>query len=276
MGTTKKYWKGLEDLNNDPSFIKSAQSEFAEEIPMDKFLANESLEETSTPRRDFLKFLGFSVTAASLAACQTPVSRVIPYVIKPEEITVGVSNWYASAYYDGRDFCNVLVKTREGRPIKIEGNKLSSITKGGTNSRVQASVLSLYDTERASGPKEKGSPTTWQEADKKIGTQLDAIATSGGAIALLTSSIISPSTKQIIADFITKYKNVKHISYDAISYSGISKANEQSFGKAIVPVYNFENANVIVSFACDFLTNWVSPIENFSPICCKAKSEQFE
>lgn len=261
MGTTKKYWKGLEDLNNDPAFIKSAQSEFAEEIPMDKFLSNESLDETSTPRRDFLKFLGFSVTAASLAACQTPVSRVIPYVIKPEEITVGVSNWYATAYYDGRDFCNVLVKTREGRPIKIEGNKLSSLTKGGTNSRVQASVLSLYDNERATGPKEKGAPTTWEDADKKIGAQLDKIAAEGGNIALLSSSIISPSTKQIIADFTTKYKNVKHVTYDAISYSGISKANEQSFGKAGVPVYNFENAQVIVSFACDFLTNWVSPIE---------------
>lgn len=261
MGTTKKYWKGLEDLNNDPAFIKSAQSEFAEEIPMDKFLANESLEETSTPRRDFLKFLGFSVTAASLAACQTPVSRVIPYVIKPEEITVGVSNWYATAYYDGRDFCNILVKTREGRPIKIEGNKLSSLTKGGTNSRVQASVLSLYDNERATGPKEKGAPTTWEDADKKIGTQLDAIANAGGNITLLTSSIISPSTNQVIAEFSAKYKNVKHVSYDAISYSGIIKANEQSFGKAVVPVYNFENANVIVSFSCDFLTNWVSPIE---------------
>ncbi|MBL0046986.1 MAG: TAT-variant-translocated molybdopterin oxidoreductase [Bacteroidetes bacterium] len=271
MGTTKKYWKGLEDLNNDPAFIKSAQSEFAEEIPMDKFLANDSLEETSTPRRDFLKFLGFSVTAASLAACQTPVSRVIPYVIKPEEITVGVSNWYATAYYDGRDFCNVLVKTREGRPIKIEGNRFSSITKGGTNSRVQASVLSLYDNERATGPKEKGSPTTWEEADKKIAAQLDKIAAEGGNISLLTSSIISPSTTQIIADFTTKYKNVKHVSYDAISYSGIIKANEQSFGKAVVPVYNFENANVIVSFACDFLTNWVSPIEISRQYAAKRK-----
>lgn len=261
MGTTKKYWKGLEDLNNDPAFIKSAQSEFAEEIPMEQFLSNDSLEETSTPRRDFLKFLGFSVTAASLAACQTPVSRVIPYVIKPEEITVGVSNWYATAFYDGHDFCNVLVKTREGRPIKIEGNKLSSITQGGTNSRVQASVLSLYDNERANGPKEKGAPTTWEDADKKIIAQLDSIAAAGGAIALLSSSIISPSTQQIITDFTAKYKNVKHVTYDAVSYSGIIEANKQSFAKAVVPVYNFENAKVIVSFACDFLTNWVSPIE---------------
>ena len=261
MGTTKKYWKGLEDLNNEPSFIKASQNEFAEEIPLDKFLSNDALEETSTPRRDFLKFLGFSVTAASLAACQAPVNRVIPYVIKPEEITVGISNWYATAYYDGRDFCNILVKTREGRPIKIEGNKLSSITKGGTNARVQASVLSLYDNERVTGPKEKGSTVQWEEADKKIMTQLESITNTGGNITLLSSSIISPSTNQVIAEFTAKYKNVKHVSYDAISYSGIIKANEQNFGKAVVPTYNFENANVIVSFGADFLTNWVSPIQ---------------
>ena len=261
MSTTKKYWKGLEDLNNDPAFVKSVQSEFAEEIPMDKFLGNNSLEETSTPRRDFLKFLGFSVTAASLAACQTPVSRVIPYVIKPEEITVGVSNWYASTFYDGRDFCNVLVKTREGRPIKIEGNKFSSLTKGGTNSRVQASVLSLYDNERAVGPKEKGNPTTWEAADAKIMDQLQKISDAGGNITLLTSSVISPSTEQIIADFTSKYKNVKHVSYDTISYAGMIKANNESFGKAVVPVYNFEKATIIAGFACDFLTNWLSPIE---------------
>ena len=119
--------------------------EFAQEIPLEAFLGNnDSLSNSKTPRRDFLKFLGFSVTAASLAACETPVRKTVPYLIKPEEITIGVSNWYASTIDDGADFCNVLVKTREGRPIKIEGNKLSTFTNGGTNARVQASVLYDY------------------------------------------------------------------------------------------------------------------------------------
>src|SRR6185369_4872621 len=158
------------------SFIKGAQNEFAEEIPMDSFLSNPSLENTSTPRRDFLKFLGFSVTAASLAACEAPVTRVIPYVVKPEEVIPGVANWYATTFDDGQDFCSVLVKQREGRPIKIEGNKLSSITKGATNARVQASVLSLYDNARLANPLAKGQATSWDAIDKEISSQLEKIA----------------------------------------------------------------------------------------------------
>jgi molybdopterin-containing oxidoreductase family iron-sulfur binding subunit len=132
MENNKKYWKGVEELNNDPEFTRLKNNEFAEPLPLDKVLSDDLLGAT-TPRRDFLKFLGFGVAAASLAACEAPVKKTIPYLIKPEEITPGVANWYASTYADGRDFCSIVVKTREGRPIKIEGNTLSSITKGGTN-----------------------------------------------------------------------------------------------------------------------------------------------
>ena len=261
MSTTKKYWKGLEELKNSPEFVSSAQNEFAENVPVEKFLGDGSLEDTSTSRRDFLKFVGFSVTAASLAACETPVTKAIPYVVKPEEITPGVSNWYASTYYDGNDYCSILVKTREGRPIKIEGNKLSPITKGGTNARVQASVLSLYDKTRLTGPLAKNAPSTWASVDKEIGAKLNDIVAKGGNIRILSSTIISPSTKKAIGEFTAKYPNTKHVSYDAVSYSGIIKANQNSFGKAVIPSYNFDKANVIVSIGADFLSSWLSPIE---------------
>jgi len=260
MGT-KKYWKGLEDLNNDPSFIKSAQNEFAEEIPLDKFLGESSLENTSTPRRDFLKFLGFSVTAASLAACETPVRKVIPYVVKPEEVTPGLANWYASSFADGSEYCSIVVKSREGRPIKIEGNKLCPVTKGGTSARVQASVLSLYDSARLNGPTFKGEPTTWSKADADIKKRLEEISAAGGNIRILTSSVISPSTKQVFADFSAKYPNTKQVTYDAVSYAGILQANKAKFGKAVAPTYNFDKAKIIVSFGADFLATWLSPIE---------------
>ena len=119
MTKNKKYWKGLEELNNDPEFVALREKEFPDQIPVDKFLGDGLLEATSTNRRDFLKFLGFSVGAATLAACEAPVNKVIPYVIKPEEVTPGVANWYASTYSDGSDYCSILVKTREGRPIHI-------------------------------------------------------------------------------------------------------------------------------------------------------------
>jgi MoCo/4Fe-4S cofactor protein with predicted Tat translocation signal len=259
---TKKYWKGLEELNNNPEFIKHSQNEFAEQVPVDEFLSDDSLNENNgTNRRDFLKFLGFSVTAASLAACETPVNKAIPYVVKPEEITPGVANWYASTYYDGNDYASVIVKTREGRPIKIEGNDLSKVTKGGTNARVQASVLSLYDSSRLAGPTANNATATWEQVDKDIIAKLETAAAEGKAIRILSSSIISPSTNAVIAEFIAKYPTAKQVTYDAVSYSGIANANAHTFGKSFIPSYNFDKADVIVSIAADFLANWLSPIE---------------
>ena len=260
---TKKYWKGLEELNSSPEFVQNAQSEFAEQIPVEKFLGDSNLTENNgTNRRDFLKFLGFSVTAASLAACETPVNKAIPYVVKPEEITPGVANWYASTFYDGYDYASIIVKTREGRPIKIEGNELSKVTMGGTSARVQASILSLYDSSRLTGPVSKSgeswNPATWSNIDKEIGGKL---ATAKGSIYILSSTIISPSTKAVIADFAAKYPNTKHVTYDAVSYSGMAKANAQTFGQEVIPSYHFNHAEVIVSIGADFLANWLSPIE---------------
>lgn len=257
MGTTKKYWTGFDELK-DPDFVNSkAQNEFAEDLPVDKFLGDEKLESSSTTRRDFLKFLGFSVGAASLAACETPVHKAVPYVVKPEEITPGIANWYASTYFDGRDYCSIVVKTREGRPIKIEGNTMSPITQGGTNSRVQASVLSLYDSKRINGPYAKKAPSTWASVDKAIGTELGKVAASGKTIGILTSTIISPSTQAVIADFKAKYPTAKHVTYDPISHSAIRKSHG-----GIIPSYSFDKANVIVAIGCDFLVNWLSPIEH--------------
>ncbi len=260
MENNKKYWKGIEELNNDPEFTRLKNNEFAESLPLDQVLSDEHLNAT-TPRRDFLKFLGFGVAAASLVACEAPVKKTIPYLIKPEEITPGVANWYASTYADGRDFCSIVVKTREGRPIKIEGNTLSSITKGGTNARVQAAVLSLYDSARLKGPLADKNAVSWSDADGKIMSKLSAIAGKKGTIRILTSSIISPSTKSVIADFITKYPTTKQVTYDAISASGIISANKQSFGLAVVPTYRFDNAMLVVGFGADFLSGWLSPIE---------------
>jgi MoCo/4Fe-4S cofactor protein with predicted Tat translocation signal len=259
---TKKYWKGLEELNNSPEFVQKVNSEFAEQLPVEEFLNDSNLAvDNGTNRRDFLKFLGFSVAAASLAACEAPVNKAIPYVVKPEEITPGVANWYASTYFDGRDYASVLVKTREGRPIKIAGNSLSKVSNGATNARIQASVLSLYDSSRLTGPVANGNPATWSNVDKEIGEKLAAISAKGGAIRLLSSTIISPSTKAAIDEFIAKYPTTKHVTYDAISYAAITNANAQTFGQGVIPTYNFENAHVIVSVGADFLGNWV---ENYS------------
>lgn len=258
----KKYWKGVEELRNDAEFVRLKNSEFAEYLPIEAVGGKSSSEGSGHNRRDFLKFLGFSVAAATLASCEAPVKKTIPYLIKPEEITPGVANWYASTYFDGQDYCSVLVKTREGRPIKLEGNPSSSLTKGGTNARVQASVLGLYDSNRLRGPKLNKVNSTWDNVDKDIAEKLAVIKEKGGKIRILTSTIISPSLKASIAEFIAKYPTAKQVVYDACSHNAISLANNESFGKAVIPSYNFDKANIIVSFGADFLVNWLSPIES--------------
>jgi MoCo/4Fe-4S cofactor protein with predicted Tat translocation signal len=257
----KTYWKGVEELQNDAKFVQLKNNEFAEHLPLDEIVQEKADDVTVTPRRDFLKFLGFSVAAASLAACEAPVRKTIPYLIRPEQVTPGASNWYASSYHDGYDYCSILVKTREGRPIKVEGNTSSSVTKGGTNARIQASVLSLYDNARLKNPMAGGAPVSWDNLDKEIAMKLQTVVAAGGGIRILSSTIISPSTLKAIEEFGKKYPNTKHIMYDAVSCSAMKAANKESFGADEIPSYNFDKANVIVAFDCDFLINWISPIE---------------
>jgi MoCo/4Fe-4S cofactor protein with predicted Tat translocation signal len=251
----KVFWKGIEELNNEPEFVKNALNEFPESP-----LKGGASADSAPDRRDFLKLVGFSVAAATLAACEAPVKKAIPYLNKPEEIEPGIANWYASTYVDGGDYCSVLVKTREGRPIKIEGNKLSSVTLGGTSARAQASVLSLYDVARLDAPRIGGKVATWEQVDAQVTAGLTSAANAGAGIRIVSNTILSPSTKKVIADFAAKYPTAQHVSYDPISASGLTKANEQSFGQAVIPSYDFSKANVIVSFGADFLGTWISPI----------------
>jgi molybdopterin-containing oxidoreductase family iron-sulfur binding subunit len=189
-----------------------------------------------------------------------PVKKSIPYLNKPDTITPGVANYYATTYVMDGDAIPVVAKVRDGRPIKIEGNDLSSITKGGTSARVQASVLGLYDTARLRFPLANGKEVSTLDAfDKMVG---DAMAGIGGkSVVLLTSTITSVTTKNVIAGFLAKYPGSRHVQYDALSSSGILNANATSFGKRAIPSYQFDKAKTIVSLGADFLGTWLSPVE---------------
>ncbi len=255
MASNKKYWRGVEELNEDSSIVKALQqNEFTEEIPTDEFLGDkDTLEDSSTSRRDFLKWVGFSTAAASLAACEGPVIKSIPYVVQPDQIVPGVANYYASTIADGFDFANVLVKTREGRPIKIERNTLAK-TGTSVNARVQASVLSLYDVNRVMGPMISGESATWSDLDETVSAKLNELA--GQDVVLLTQTFASPSTAKLIADFQEKYPNVRHVVYDSISSSEALDAFQDRFGYRALPDYDFSKAEVIVSVGADFLGDW--------------------
>ena len=257
MSSNKKYWKSVEELNENSSIVEALKNnEFVEEIPTDEFLGDAaSLSSSSTTRRDFLKYIGFSTAAATLAACEGPVHKSIPYVVQPEEIVPGIANFYATTMFDGFDFANLLVKTREGRPIKIENNTMAGAN-FRANARVHASVLSMYDNTRLKAPKIDGKDAAWSDVTAKITASLADAKAKGGQVVLLTNTLASPSTEKLIADFITKNPNAKHVIYDAVSESAALDAVEAVYGERVLVDYDFSKAEVIVSVGADFLGDW--------------------
>ena len=257
MASNKIYWKSEAELSPNNSIVeKLRQNEFPEEIPVDQFLGDkEQLASSQTSRRDFLKYVGFSTAAASLAACEGPVHKSIPYVMQPEQIVPGVANYYATSIADGYDFANILVKTREGRPIKIERNREAGKF-GATNARVQAAVLSLYDSTRLQGPRGVDGDVEWDTINAVVKAQIAGIQNSGKKAVLLTQTYASPSTSRLLADFAVTFPGVEHVTYDPISEEAALSAFAAKYGERALADYDFSNADVIVSFGADFLGDW--------------------
>ncbi|NCG29195.1 MAG: TAT-variant-translocated molybdopterin oxidoreductase [Bacteroidetes bacterium] len=274
MSNKKVYWKGTEELIQEPTFVKNSQKEFSEELPIEQFLSNNDLDSTNTSRRDFLKFMGFGITAATLAACETPVVKSLPYVVKPDEVMPGIANYYASTHFDGYDYASILVKTREGRPIHIEANKRSVVSGNGVSARVNSSILSLYNNRRFKTPLKEGAPSDWTTVDGELANALAAVKANGGNVRVLSSTMISPSSEALMNEFSAWMgestessdgedagsASVKHIMYDAVSAAAMREANSRTFGSATIPSYNFDKAESIVSIGADFLTNWINPL----------------
>ena len=257
MAVNKTYWKNAEQLKeNSPMVDQLEQKEFAEYIPVNEFLENEeALADSSTTRRDFLKYVGFSTAAATLAACEGPVIKSVPYVVQPEQIRPGIANYYATAIADGFDFGSILIKTREGRPIKVENNPDAPVL-GGANARVHASVLSMYDTQRLQGPKANGEEITWNDLHLQVGAKLNALAATGKEVVLLTQTFASPTTEKIIADFTAKYPNVRHVYFDTVASADAVQAFEEAYGVRGLADYDFSKAATIVSIGADILGDW--------------------
>ncbi len=270
MGMTRKYWKGIDELKETPQFVESRDQEFPAQTSVEDFLSDEKLKETSTGRRDFLKFLGFSVAAATVAACETPVTKMIPYVNKPENVTPGMATWYASTYYDGNSYASILIKTREGRPIFIKGNRDFGISGGSVNPQIIASVLGLYDSQRLTDPMMGNEVSDISKVDKKVVSSLK----SAKKVVLVSNTVISPSVLGAIQELKSSVNGeagdkFEHIQYDAVSYSAMRDANKESFGltteegslNGVIPNYDFSKAKTIVSIGADFLNSWLLPTQ---------------
>ena len=255
MASNKIQFRSIHELKDPALNNKLAQKEFQEEIPVEDFLGDAEKNGSSTSRRDFLKLLGFSTAAVTLAACEAPVIKTIPYVVKPHDIIPGIPNYYASTYFDGFDFASVLVKTREGRPIKIEPNPAGGDL-GKTNARAQASVLSLYDNDKVKQPKLDGKDETFDKVDSFVIKGLEEAKASGKKIVVLSHSFASPTFKKLFAEFKAKYPTAELVTFDAFPYAAGLDAAQEVFGQRALPVYDLKGSELVVAFQADFLGDY--------------------
>jgi molybdopterin-containing oxidoreductase family iron-sulfur binding subunit len=250
---SKRFWKSLRQRDRDPELLAAAQNEFPAEL---------NAPAVHLARRDFLKFSALSAGLAVATGCsRAPVEKAIPLLVANEEIVPGRSLYYATTCGGCSAGCGALVKVRDGRPIKLEGNPQHPVSRGGLCAIGQASVLGLYDSQRIKGPRKNGSDAAWADVDNEIRNQLQTIARQKGAVRFLTGTITSPTLKGAIADFLKPFSDARHVIYDAISSSAILDAHEQTHGARLLPHYRFEKADVIAGFDADFLGTWISPVE---------------
>lgn len=249
------YWRSFKELYNDPEFNKAVKNEFSKEAAQ----APDVNKMSAFSRRKFLALLSASAAVAA-AGCSNYKDKglVVPYNQKPEEVILGLPNYYASTCTGCSNACGILVKTREGRPIKVDGNPDHPVNRGKICTKGQASIMNLYNPERyrdpmASSSRANHTQTSWDEANKAIVNALNGAA--GKEIAIVSHTIVSPTLKKILDEFKVTYPTAKVYSYEV--FNDLPKVNawQKSYGKRTMPALQLDKAKVIVSLESDFLGN---------------------
>ncbi len=241
----KTYWRSLDHLAETPEFKALVEKEFPE-----------GADELKNPvsRRKFLSLMGASMALAGLTSCRRPVEKIIPYVIKPEEIIPGKPQYYATNMPFGTESFGLLVESHEGRPTKIEGNKNHPASGGSSNVFMQAEMLNLYDPDRSQVILNQGKNSSWQAyraAWKKLAAE--HAETGGAGLAVLSESFASPSMMRLSEAFMKKFPQAKWVTYDSVSDENIFAGIQAATGVTARPKYSFKEANVVLSLDSDFL-----------------------
>ena len=218
-------------------------------------------------RRDFLKIIGVAGgTAAVASSCKQPVEQIIPYVIPPEGIIPGVPNYYASTCRECPAGCGIIVKNREGRAIKIEGNPENPINTGSSCAMGQAALQGLYNPDRIRSPlsninQDKLTPVGWEAAEKALTEKIEELRGNGktGNIVFLSNNITG--TLGTLVDQWMDALGGKHIQYETYAHEALKEANKISFGIEKIPIYHIEKTEYLLSFGADFIETWLSPTE---------------
>jgi molybdopterin-containing oxidoreductase family iron-sulfur binding subunit len=214
-------------------------------------------------RRDFLKLVGVGAGATAAAGCSDHVEKLIPYVIQPEEILPGIPVFYASTCQECPAACGLHVRTREGRPIKLEGNPEHPVNRGRLCARGQTSIERTYHPDRFPGPMLRGSdgalaPITWEEATAKLAAELGA----AGSRAQVLGGATGPTLGALIDQWTRAVGAGGSVTYEPFAYEALSEAAGAVFGVAGRPTFSLAGADLVIDLGSDFLEGWLSPTEH--------------
>jgi len=224
---------------------------------------------TDITRRDFFKMVGVGGTAATLVGCGAePPEKLIPYLVPAEEIIPGVAVGYATVCGECPAGCGMVVKTREGRAVKAEGNPAHPVNRGALCARGQASLQGLYNPDRLREPLLRSAdgtlkPVSWEEAEGRIVKDLLRLRQEGRADrAAFITALVGGSLRQLIQRWMGALGSHRSLVYEPFAYEGLRTAHELVFGLNTIPKYDFEKSKLIVSLGADFLETWLSPVEH--------------
>lgn len=256
------YWRSFRELYRDPHFLEEKEREFKTGVTDD--FNPDHLSQIS--RRKFFALVGASAALAG-AGCTDYREKgaVVPYNKQPEEILPGKPNFYASTCTACQTACGILIKTREGRPIKVDGNPDHPVSQGKICSKGQASILNLYDPARLRNPKKKNgnsfTSVAWKNVDEHIRSSITASVESGKEIAIITHSVVSPTAKKLLDEFAQSYPGTKVYAYELFHEENRNNAWRKCYGSGIFPVLKWDEAKIVLSLESDFLGNEGNKIE---------------
>jgi len=269
-----KFWLSLNNYEEKKSFKKIQKNEFLEGVTDDFNV--DKLPEIS--RRKFLA-ISAATTALTAVGCTDyrDKGEIVPYNKKPETTTIGIANYYSSTCSGCSNSCGILIKTREGRPIKVDGNPDHPINKGKICSAGQASILNLYDPERLKHPSKnlgwKYQKESWENLNKEIITALEKAKNGNKEIAIISHTIHSPSAVKLLKDFKEKYPSTVIYTYEYFDNKDKIEAWKKCYGQSTLPNINLEKAKIIVALDSDFLGNEGNFIENTSKFVSKRNTD---
>jgi molybdopterin-containing oxidoreductase family iron-sulfur binding subunit len=260
--TGPTYWRSLEELAEEPGFDEVMHREFprlASEWPPPQqtktgFAGAPGPEGCS--RRDFLRLAGASLALAGLAGCtKQPLEPIVPYVVQPERIVLGQPLYFATAFAVSGIARPIIVKSMEGRPVKVEGNPQHGASLGAADAHSQAAVLGLYDPDRSQTISYNGAVRPWEMLQATIRGALSRQQASGGAgLRFLTETVTSPTLASQIAAVLKQFPNAKWHQYEPVNRDNVKAGAQMAFGQLVDTIHHFDKADVVLSLDADFLS----------------------